>query len=203
MPRRGVGAAWTGGPGRRAALATILTAMIAAGAAGCGHRGPPEAVGTPSAPRPGGGASSSSSTAAPAAPSATPTAQDAEGAGGASVSTGAPAATGTPGEGPQLWESRDDLIDPQPLAWSSWQEVEPGVIEVTFLTGPASCLGVRASVDQGPERVTINLAQGTYPGADETCRAIAVRARMRILLDRPLDGRGVVQNGASAAPHDG
>ena len=167
-----------------------MTAMLTATAVstsmgGCGQRGSPGAAEDASSAPPGASSAAASATSATTATAA---------------ADGSSNATGAPDGAPELREPRDDLMEAQPLAWSSWQEVEPGVIEVTFLTGPASCLGVHASVDQGPEQVVINLTQGAYPGAEETCRAIALQARMRITLESPLDGRDVVQAGAPATP---
>lgn len=180
-----------------AAMTAMLTVTFAATSmGGCGQRRSAGATGDPSAP-PGASSATASATSVSTAATVTTTTTNGTSEGASDRPSGA---TGAPDGAPELRESRDDLMEARPLAWSSWQEVEPGVIEVTFLTGPASCLGVHAAVDQGAEQVVINLTQGTYPGADTTCRAIALQARMRITLEGPLDGRAVVQTGAPATP---
>lgn len=89
--------------------------------------------------------------------------------------------------------ARDDLIDPRPLAWESWTQIDETTIEVTLTTGPQSCVGVSATVTEDADTVTIDLAEGAIPGADGDCPAMALRTTLRVTLDEPLGDRSVTQ----------
>ena len=94
---------------------------------------------------------------------------------------------------PQTMTSRDDLISPRALAWDSWRESTPTTIEVTFLTGPASCTRIHATVTETPQDVTIDLTEGALPSSTE-CQAIALTTTTTVNLNQPLNDRKVRQS---------
>lgn len=102
-----------------------------------------------------------------------------------------PAQTGS--ATPQAMTSRDDLVSPRALAWDSWREVAPTIIEVTFLAGPASCTGIHAAVTETARDITIDLTEGALPGVSE-CPAIALATTTSVNLSQPLDNRQVRQS---------
>ena len=94
---------------------------------------------------------------------------------------------------PQVMSSRDDLQSPTPLAWDSWRETAPTTIEVTFLSGPASCTGIHATVVETTNDITIDLMQGALPGS-VNCPAIALTSTTTIDLGQPRGDRDVIQS---------
>lgn len=92
------------------------------------------------------------------------------------------------------WTSRDDLINPQPLAWDTWRAIDDTTIELSFTSGSASCLGVHADVGESPDAVDINLSEGEIPGAPAECPAILEFATVRVTLASPLGERAVSQS---------
>jgi hypothetical protein len=93
---------------------------------------------------------------------------------------------------PQTMTSRDDLVSPTPVKWDTWRLVDPTTVEVTFLTGPADCYGVKVVTEESRDQVTISLLTGALPGSGE-CRAIALMTTTRVTLSRPLGDRKVRQ----------
>ncbi|WP_017178453.1 hypothetical protein [Actinomyces timonensis] len=92
------------------------------------------------------------------------------------------------------WTSRDDLINPQPLAWDTWRAIDDTTIELGFSGGSSTCMGVHVDVGESPDAVDINLTEGTIPGAPAECPAILEIATVRVTLASALGSRTVSQS---------
>ena len=90
-------------------------------------------------------------------------------------------------------EIRDDLTHTRPVAWGSWSLSSPTTVDLVFWGGPDDCDGVSAEVTETDQDVTINLSLGALPGVTE-CRAIAVKSKCTITLERELGDRQVRQD---------
>ena len=90
-------------------------------------------------------------------------------------------------------EIRDDLTHTHPVTWGSWSLSSPTTVDVVFWGGPDDCDGVSAEVTETDQDVTINLSLGALPGVTE-CRAIAVKSKCTITLERELGDRQVRQD---------
>lgn len=98
--------------------------------------------------------------------------------------------TGSPE--PQQMTSRDDLVNPWPIAWDDWRETAPGAVELRFVTGPDSCTGIQVQVSETDEIVTIDLVAGGLPNTGE-CPAIALESITTVTLAKPVGDREVRQ----------
>lgn len=79
------------------------------------------------------------------------------------------------------------------MAWGSWSLSSPTTVDLVFWGGPDDCDGVSAEVTETDQDVTINLSLGALPGVTE-CRAIAVKSKCTITLERELGDRQVRQD---------
>lgn len=93
----------------------------------------------------------------------------------------------------QTLEIRDDLKHTRPVAWGSWSLSSPTTVDLVFWGGPDDCDSVSAEVTETDQDVTINLSLGALPGVTE-CRAIAVKSKCTITLERELGNRQVRQD---------
>ena len=69
----------------------------------------------------------------------------------------------------------------------------PAPWRVHFTTGTPECYGVHATVAETAETVTVELREGTLPGAvRRACIMIAVSGTLEVPLQGPLGDRQVV-----------
>jgi hypothetical protein len=111
-----------------------------------------------------------------------------------------PASSDAPGRPrPQLVEPQDGQVDVRPIAWTR-ARVAPDdrTVTIGFASGIAPCSVLdHVDVEYRAEAVTITLFEGRSPNAgDVACIAIAQLKAVRILLDRPLNGRELIDGAA-------
>lgn len=96
-------------------------------------------------------------------------------------------------DGPERVEPRDDLVDVRPQSWERVEvRAEGRALDVVFWGGVQDCYGVdRVAVEERARRVIVTLYTGRVPSA-EVCIELAVKQVVRVLLDRPLGERAVV-----------
>ncbi|MDO4900089.1 hypothetical protein [Actinomyces sp.] len=93
---------------------------------------------------------------------------------------------------------RDDLVSPSRIQWDSWRLIDPTTVEVSFVGGSPTCIGVSVELRETPQDVTINLSDGVLPEmADANCPAIAVLSAVRVTLAEDLAEREVRQDDTS------
>jgi hypothetical protein len=113
-----------------------------------------------------------------------------------SSSIACPAPTGPPGPPQrQLVEPEEGQVDPRPIAWTR-AHVAPDdrTVTIDFASGIAPCSVLdHVDVDDRPDAITITLFEGHAPDAgDVACIEIAQLKAVRILLDRPVNDRELV-----------
>ncbi|MDG4771816.1 hypothetical protein [Solwaraspora sp. WMMD792] len=110
--------------------------------------------------------------------------------GDGTTATRAPDAATSPGALPV----RDDLVDPQVVAWRSWRAVDDRTLEFTVTAGPADCYGAEPQVQESETAVRVQIRVGRLPeAADEECPAIALESAVLVRLAAPLGDREVEQ----------
>jgi hypothetical protein len=86
-------------------------------------------------------------------------------------------------------------VDLRPIAWTRARVArDDRTVTIDFTSGIAPCSVLdHVDVDDRPETVTITLFEGHAPDAgDVACIEIAQFKAVRILLERPLNGRELV-----------
>ncbi|MFY1650977.1 hypothetical protein ACN27J_08775 [Solwaraspora sp. WMMB762] len=110
--------------------------------------------------------------------------------GDGTTATRAPDAATSPGALPV----RDDLVDPQVVAWRRWRAVDDRTLEFTVTAGPADCYGAEPQVQESETAVRVQIRVGRLPeAADEECPAIALESAVLVRLAAPLGDREVEQ----------
>ena len=108
-----------------------------------------------------------------------------------------PAPTGPPHR--QLVEPEDGQVDLRPIAWTRARVAhDDRTVTIDFASGiePCSVLD-HVDVDDRPDAITITLFEGHAPDAgDVACIEIAQLKAVRIHLDRPVNGRELVDGAA-------
>ena len=86
------------------------------------------------------------------------------------------------------------IVDPHPMLAESWSRVaDQQAVALHFTTGTPECYGVHATVAETAETVTVELREGTLPGAvGRACIMIAVSGSLEVPLQGPLGDRQVV-----------
>ncbi len=125
---------------------------------------------------------------------ATPPDGDAAG-GGTAPSRGAaeePGGSGTPGTEPGRADERSVRIDGYVLE-------APDRLALNYTTGVPACSGKldTPTVVEDPGGVTISLSTMPPARPGQVCIELAVRKTVRVTLESPLDGRGVLDGSAS------
>lgn len=88
------------------------------------------------------------------------------------------------------------IVEPHPLAFSSWTRLGDNTIGVNFQTGNPECFGVDVTVTETAEQVRVALRGGTRADAvGKMCTMNAVFGTVEITLDSPLGSREVVDAG--------
>lgn len=88
------------------------------------------------------------------------------------------------------------IVDPHPIAFSSWTRLGDNRIGVNFQTGNPECVGVDVTVTETAEQVQVALRGGTRADAvGKMCTMNAVFGTVEITLDAPLGSREVVDAG--------
>ncbi|MFV2086827.1 hypothetical protein [Micromonospora sp. LOL_021] len=106
------------------------------------------------------------------------------------TATQAPDASTSPGALPV----RDDLVDPQVVAWRTWRAVDDRTLEFTVTAGPADCYGAEPQVQESETAVRVQIRVGRLPEAvDQECPAIALESAVLVRLAAPLGDREVEQ----------
>jgi hypothetical protein len=86
------------------------------------------------------------------------------------------------------------IVDAHPMSADSFSRV-PGddAVAVHFTTGTPECYGVRATVTETAETVSVQLVSGTLPqAAGRACIMIAVFGTVEVPLNGPLGDRQVL-----------
>jgi hypothetical protein len=107
---------------------------------------------------------------------------------------GQPSPPDSPVPGPTALEvtPRSGLVDVRWHNWDSAKPIGPQQIRVGFYGGVEECEGLaRVRVDETDQAVTITLFVGRVPTA-EVCIEIAVLKSVTVELDRPLEGRRIL-----------
>jgi hypothetical protein len=86
------------------------------------------------------------------------------------------------------------IVDSHPMLAESWSRVaDQQAVALHFTTGTPECYGVHATVAETAETVTVELREGTLPGAvRRACIMIAVSGSLEVPLQEPLGDRQVV-----------
>ena len=117
-----------------------------------------------------------------------------------SSSIACPAPTEPPGPPHrQLVEPEDGQVDLRPIAWTRARVAHDGrTVTIHFASGIAPCSVLdHVDVDDRPDAITITLFEGHAPDAgDVACIEIAQLKAVQILLDRPVNGRELVDGAA-------
>lgn len=104
------------------------------------------------------------------------------------TATRAPDASSSPG----MLPVREDLVDPQVVAWRTWRAVDDRTLEVTVTAGPTDCYGADPEVAESEAAVRIRVRVGLLPqAAGKECPAIAVESVVLVRLAAPLGTRNV------------
>jgi hypothetical protein len=99
----------------------------------------------------------------------------------------------------QLVEPQGGQVDLRPIAWTRARVArDDRTVTISFASGIAPCSVLdHVDVEDRPETVTITLFEGHAPDAgDVACIEIAQLKAVRIILERPLNGRELVDGGA-------
>jgi hypothetical protein len=94
-----------------------------------------------------------------------------------------------------LVEPRGGQVDLRPIAWTRARVArDDRTVTIAFASGIAPCSVLdHVDVEDRPKAVTITLFEGHAPDAgDVACIDIAQLKAVRILLERPLNGRELV-----------
>jgi hypothetical protein len=87
---------------------------------------------------------------------------------------------------------RNDLVDPQVVAWRSWRVVDDATLEFTVTAGDRSCYGADTKVVETETAVRVRLRVGRLPEAKgRDCDAIALESVVAVRLAKPLGERTV------------
>ncbi|MFC4125807.1 hypothetical protein [Nocardia rhizosphaerae] len=85
------------------------------------------------------------------------------------------------------------IVDPHPLAFTSWTRLADNRIGVNFQTGNPECFGIDATVTETETQVRVALRGGTRADAvGKMCTMNLVFGTVEITLDAPLRDREVV-----------
>jgi hypothetical protein len=106
-------------------------------------------------------------------------------------STSADARTTAPGD-PGDTPSRSDLRDEVDLDWTRAEVVDDTHVRVFFVGDTPRCHGIRATVEESADTITIVLRQGTLPDAPEACEAVAYQGSTLVTLRDPVGDRAIV-----------
>ncbi|MFZ2528636.1 MAG: hypothetical protein WAX14_13445 [Rhodococcus sp. (in: high G+C Gram-positive bacteria)] len=91
-----------------------------------------------------------------------------------------------------VFTARTGLLDPQPVAVTSWSPVADDRIAVHFQTGTPECYGVDATVTETTTSVSVSLLGGMLPEAEgQMCIMVAVDGVLEVPLQSPLAERTV------------
>jgi hypothetical protein len=181
--------------GRRPFPAVALV-MVAAALIGCGRRSEGRAG---SGDSPAGSVVSSG----PRQPCARETHAGAEQTPDTPVSSSiaCPAPTEPPGPPHRrIVEPQDGQVDLRPIAWTRARVArDDRTVTIDFASGIAPCSVLdHVDVEDRPDAVIITLFEGHAPGAGNVaCIEIAQLKAVRILLDRPVSHRELVDGAAS------
>jgi hypothetical protein len=94
--------------------------------------------------------------------------------------------------GPLEVEPREGLVDARPVRFEKAVIVDDDTIEIRFFDGVEECYGVdRVEGDYRADEIALTLFTGREPSA-EMCIELAVLKSVEVQLDRPVDGRRVV-----------
>ena len=180
---------------RRPFLAVVLV-MVAAALIGCGRRSEGRAG---SGYVPAGSVVSS----VPRQPCVQATHARAEQASETPVSssTACPAPMEPPGPPDRrIVEPQDGQVDLRPIAWTRARVArDDRTVTIDFASGIAPCSVLdHVDVEDRPDAVTITLFEGHAPGAGNVaCIEIAELKAVRIVLDRPVNDRELVDGAAT------
>jgi hypothetical protein len=100
----------------------------------------------------------------------------------------------------RLVEPQDGQVDLRPIAWTRARVArDDRTVTIDFASGIAPCSVLdHVDVEDHPDAVTITLFEGHAPGAGNVaCIEIAQLKAVRILLDRPVNDRELVDGAAS------
>ncbi|MFC8045961.1 hypothetical protein [Nocardia sp. NPDC057353] len=101
---------------------------------------------------------------------------------------------GEPGLPAEPFTAAPELVDAQPIPFTSYSRVGADRIAVVFETGSPECYGVDATVTaETDSTVTVELRAGSRPdAANRMCVMIAVTGSLEVQLPSPLGQRLVL-----------
>ena len=118
-----------------------------------------------------------------------------------SSSIACPAPMGPPGPPDRrIVEPQDGQVDLRPIAWTRARVArDDRTVTIDFASGIAPCSVLdHVDVEDRPDAVTITLFEGHAPGAGNVaCIEIAELKAVRIVLDRPVNDRELVDGAAT------
>jgi hypothetical protein len=100
----------------------------------------------------------------------------------------------------RIVEPKDGQVDLRPIAWTRARVArDDRTVTIDFASGIAPCSVLdHVDVEDRPDAIIITLIEGHAPGAGNVaCIEIAQLKAVRILLDRPVNDRALVDGTAS------
>lgn len=119
-----------------------------------------------------------------------------------------PVSTVMPPGPPEPVEPSPSPVEPTPGLQNvhpiQWQDATVGsddrTVTLTFYTGVPECYGLdRVDTEYNPGTIRITLYEGTVPGA-QVCPEIAMFVSTTVVLDEPVDGRGIADGANGPTP---
>lgn len=112
-----------------------------------------------------------------------------------------PSVTGSDGVRPPDDVPREDMTDESIAPWTSFEQVGPAALRVSFTAGTTSCYGTRAAVREEGDEILIATIVGTIPEAHSACPDVGRAATLLVELEedvgdrevRHLDGDGLLR----------